>query len=109
MQMQLVADVTATLTATEYPTIGYNTPFLPGNTVVGMLVKDGDFAGDNITIRTDNSQSAGSPAWETIRAAADGDLATTPVIELFEFVLGDNIEITAATITAGGFKFYLLS
>lgn len=109
MRMVLVKAVTETLAATEYPVSDLGgTPFLPGNDVVLMLCKDGDFAGGNITIRTDNSNTDGAAAWETIRAAADGDLATTQAVELFNCKLGDNIELTAAAVTAGGFSLYAL-
>ena len=56
MRMQLVKAVTETLAATAYPVSGYDTPFTRGQSVVLMLVKDGDFAGANITIETDNAE-----------------------------------------------------
>lgn len=108
MKAHRVVAVTATLAATEYPVSAFGGNFREGQSVVMMLCKDGDFAGGNITIRTDNSQSAGSPAWTTIRAAADGDAATTQMVEIFNAVLGDNIEVTAAAITAGGFELWVL-
>ena len=108
MQMKLVATVSATQGATEYSTAGYDSPFQVGNTVVGMLVKSGNFAGDNVTIRTSDKITSGVAGWTTVRAAADADSATTGDVELFQFQVGDDIEITAAAVTAGSFKFYLL-
>ena len=109
MRMHLIMAVTETLAATEYPVSEFGgTPFLPGNDAVLMLVKDGDFAGGDITIRTDNSNTDGAAAFETIRAAADGDAATTQMVELFNCTLGDSIELTAAAVTAGGFALYAL-
>lgn len=103
MKKQLVVAVAATLAATEYPVAGFNSPFLVGNEVTLVITKTGDFAGGDITVRTDNSESGGSAVFETIRAAADGDAATTKLVETYNIKLGDNIEITAAAVTAGGF------
>ena len=105
MRHKLVVDVTATLTRTLYPVADYNTPFNRGREVVLALIKDGDFAGGNITIETDNAKDG---TFSDIRAAADGDAATSPGTELFNVTLGDNIAVTAAAITAGGFKVVLL-
>lgn len=106
MRMHLVKAVTATLTATAYPVSAFGgTPFNTGNDVVLALVKDGDFAGGNITIEGDNNTDG---SYSYIRAAADGDAATTQMVELFNVTLGDNIRISAASVTAGGFAVYVL-
>ena len=105
MRSKLVKAVTATLTRTLYPTADFVTPFNRGREVVMVLVKDGDFAGGDITIETDNATDGSYP---DIRAAADGDAATTQNTEYFNVTLGDNIALTAAAITAGGFELRLL-
>ena len=110
MRMHLVKAVTAPLTATEYDTATFGgNPFTVGNDCVLVVAKDGDFAGDNITIRTNNyTDNAGVEQWTTVRTAADGDAATTQINEYYNITLGDSIEITAAGVSAGGFSVYLL-
>lgn len=105
MRSKLVKAVTATLAATAYPTADWNTPFNRGREVVLMLVKDNDFAGGDVTIETDNATDG---SYSDIRAAADADAATTQCTEYFNVTLGDNIRITAAAVTAGGFEVRLL-
>lgn len=105
MRTKLVKAVTATLTATAYPVADFVTPFVRGRECVLVLAKDGDFAGGDITIETDNAKDG---SYSDVRAAADGDAATTQINEYFNVTLGDNIRITAAAITAGGFEVRLL-
>ncbi len=105
MRSKQVVAVTATLAATAYPVSGFKSPFLRGQEVVLMLVKDNDFAGGNVTIETDNAKDG---SYSDIRPAADADAATTQCIEFFNVTLGDNIRVTAAAVTAGGFEIRLL-
>ena len=106
MRMHLVKAVTATLSATAYPVSGFGgSPFFPGSDCVLMVCKDGDFAGGDVTIETDNT-TAGT--YTNILAASDQDAATTQNPLLFNVTLGDNIRITAASVTAGGFSVYVL-
>ncbi len=109
MERQLIVSTAATLAATEYPVAGYDSPFLVGNKVILAITKTTDYAGGNVTVRTDNSETDGTPTFETVRAAADADGATTETTELMEITLGDNIEITVAARTAGTITFALLS
>ena len=105
MRTKLVKAVTATLAATAYPTADFVTPFNRGREVVMVLAKAGDFAGGDITIETDNASDG---SYSDIRAAADGDAATTQMNEYFNVTLGDNIRLTAAAVTAGSFELRLL-
>jgi len=105
MRTKLIKAVTATLAATAYPVADFATPFQRGRECVLVVAKDGDFAGGDITIETDNAKDG---SYSDIRAAADGDAATTQMTEFYNVTLGDNIRITAAAVTAGGFEVRLL-
>lgn len=105
MRSKQVVAVTATLARTLYPIADFVTPFNRGREVVLMLVKDNDFAGGDVTIETDN---AADGSFSDVRPAADADAATTQCIEFFNVTLGDNLAVTAAAITAGGFEIRLL-
>lgn len=105
MRTKLVKAVTATLAVTAYPTADFVTPFNRGRECVLVLAKDGDFAGGDVTIETDNATDG---SYSDVRAAADADAATTQMNEYFNVTLGDNIRITAAAVTAGGFEVRLL-
>ena len=69
------------------------------------MIKDNDFAGGDVTIEGDNASDG---SYSDIRAAADADAATTQCVEFFNVTLGDNLRITAAAVTAGGFEVRLL-
>lgn len=105
MRSKQIVAVTATLTRTVYPVSDFVTPFQRGREVVLMLVKDNDFAGANVTIETDNAKDG---SFTDIRPGATANAATTQCIEFFNVTLGDNIAVTAATVTAGGFEVRLL-
>ena len=105
MRSKQVAAITATKTRTVVDLSAYVSPFLRGQEVVLMLVKDNDFAGGDVTLETDNATDG---SYSDIRAAADADAATTQCIEFFNVTLGDNLAYTAAAVTAGGFEIRLL-
>lgn len=105
MRYKSIVKVTATLAATAYPVADFVSPFTRGRECVLVLAKDGDFAGGDVTIETDN---AADGSYSDVRAAADGDAATTQMNEYFNITLGDNIRVTAAAVTAGGFEVLLL-
>ncbi len=105
MRYKLVTAVTATLAATAFPVKSFKSPFLRGNECVLQVVKSGDFAGGNVTVKTDNSSDG---SYSDVRPAATANAATTQGVENFNLTLGDNIEVTAAAVTAGSFDVILL-
>lgn len=105
MRYKEVVDITATLADTVYPVSSYLSPFTRGRECVLMVIKDGDLAGGNLHIETDNATDG---SYSDVRAAADADAATTRNIEVFNVTLGDNLRIGYAAITAGGCQIILL-
>jgi hypothetical protein len=105
MRYKSIKKVTVTLTRTLYPVADFVSPFTRGRECVLVLAKYGGFAGGDVTIETDNASDG---SFSDVRAAADADAATTQVNEYFNITLGDNIAITAAAVTAGGFEVLLL-
>ena len=105
MRRKVIVDITATLADTEYPVADFATPFCRGQEVVLYVAKDGDLAGGDLHIETDNAKDG---SYSDIRAAADADAATTQSVEFYNVTLGDNLRIGFAAITAGGCQIGLL-
>lgn len=105
MRYKEVVAITTTLADTVYPVADFLSPFTRGREVVLAVLKDGDLAGGDLHIETDNSSDG---TYSDVRAAADADAATTQMVEVFNVTLGDNLRIGYAAITAGGCQIVLL-